>query len=96
MLEQKGQPKTHQLAPNPAKKYESPQEILESKTLSYQEKIRLLTDWEYDLRLEMVAAEENMTKSKVSGKTSSLLQEVHKCLTALGGENITSEGPGKI
>jgi hypothetical protein len=66
-----------------SKTFRTPQAILEAGDLSTQQKIDLLKQWETDLRLLMVASEENMT-GNVPGRTAELLRQVLQCLEKLG------------
>ncbi len=63
--------------------FKSPRAVLEASDLDRQQKIDLLKQWETDLRLLMVASEENMT-GNVPGRTAELLREVLRGLTTLG------------
>jgi hypothetical protein len=40
--------------------FDHPREIVQAADLSRDQKIKLLEEWDYDLRLKMVATEENM------------------------------------
>ena len=66
-----------------SKTFRTPQAILEAADLSRQQKIDLLKQWETDLRLLMVASEENMT-GNVPGRTAELLRQVLQSLDVLG------------
>jgi hypothetical protein len=66
-----------------SKAFKSPQEIVAASDLDRQQKIDLLKQWEMDLRLLMVASEENMG-GDVPGGTGELLQAVLHCLEKLG------------
>ncbi len=66
-----------------SKTFRTPQSILEAADLGRQQKIDLLKQWETDLRLLMVASEENMT-GNVPGRTAELLRQVLQCLDKLG------------
>jgi len=63
--------------------FSDPQEIVEAADLSEQQKIALLSQWDTDLRLNMVATEENMAGSG-SDRTAELLQLVEQALGRLG------------
>ena len=71
-----------------------PAEIEAAGKLTKAEKIKLLTDWEYDLRLKLVAAEENM-RGNDRESAAELLSEVHRCLTALGIRSPAADAPFK-
>lgn len=74
----------------------TPHGILENESLSQSEKVKMLKEWEYDLRLEMTATEESMTRSKIPISSSELLQKVHLCLAELGEKISAGEASGKI
>ena len=63
--------------------FRTPRAIVDASDLTKQQKIDLLRQWETDLRLLMVASEENMT-GDVPGRTAELLREVLGCLEQLG------------
>lgn len=56
---------------DPSAIYKQPQDILLDDTLSKEEKLKVLKQWEYDARELMVAEEENMV-----GDASSMLQRI--------------------
>ena len=63
--------------------------------LTEQQKIDLLKQWETDLRLLMVASEENMT-GNAPGRTSELLRQVLGGLEKLGAsESQSRSAPNK-
>jgi hypothetical protein len=66
-----------------SKIFATPTELCNAPDLSSEEKIFLLNQWETDLRLLMVASEENMTGTS-PGRTAELLQSVHQKLEELG------------
>lgn len=66
-----------------SKIFRTPKAVLEAPDLNTQQKIDLLKQWETDLRLLMVASEENMT-GNVPGRTAELLQQVLGGLEKLG------------
>ena len=63
--------------------FQTPSELFNARDLSDEEKIYLLKQWDTDLRLLMVASEENMPGTQ-PGKTAELLQSVHQKLEELG------------
>ena len=78
-----------------SKIFRTPQAILEAPDLSEQQKIDLLKQWETDLRLLMVASEENMTGT-APGRTSELLRQVLGGLEKLGAsESQSRSAPNK-
>ena len=74
--------------------FKTPRAVLEASDLDRQQKVDLLKQWETDLRLLMVASEENMT-GNVPGRTAELLREVLRCLNTLGDEDQTQPAPTK-
>jgi hypothetical protein len=70
----------------------SPADVLRRDDLSRDEKIRLLLQWEQDLRDEMVAEEENMVASTPVTFT---LDTVLKALKELGVEGSSHPAPTK-
>ena len=74
--------------------FKTPRAILEASDLTKQQKIDLLKQWETDLRLLMVASEENMT-GDASGRTAELLRQVLGCLEQLGVLEGWGAGPNK-
>lgn len=67
-----------------SKVFKRPEDILGAADLTEAQKIALLKQWDTDLRLLMVASEENMTGTAAPGRTAELLQSVHKVMTRLG------------
>jgi len=74
--------------------FKTPRAILEASDLTKQQKIDLLKQWETDLRLLMVASEENMTGG-VPGRTAELLRQVLGYLEQLGVLAGQGAGPNK-
>ncbi len=75
--------------------FKTPRAILEASELTRQQKIDLLKQWETDLRLLMVASEENMT-GDTPGRTAELLRQVLGGLEQLGVlEGQTGTAPNK-
>lgn len=75
--------------------FKTPRTILEAAELTKQQKVDLLKQWETDLRLLMVASEENMT-GDTPGRTAELLRQVLGCLEQLGVlEGQTGTAPNK-
>jgi hypothetical protein len=74
-----------------SKVFRSPLEIVEAADLTEQQKIALLKQWDTDLRLKMVASEENMAGTG-SDRTAELLQSVQQSLTRLGVKKKEEEG----
>jgi hypothetical protein len=69
-----------------AKIYAHPDDIVADQALSHEQRVKLLKQWEFDLRENMVASEENMTSAPPQeGKTAELLRDVRKALLGIGG-----------
>ncbi|MFY7959074.1 MAG: hypothetical protein ACOVVK_03270 [Elsteraceae bacterium] len=64
-----------------------------ARDLSAAQKVKLLQEWEYDLRLMQVAADENMTAGRPSGSLE-LFGRVRACLNALGVPPAEEQGVG--
>lgn len=64
--------------------FKTPAEIVRASDLSHSEKIKLLTQWDYDLQLMLTASEENMPGTDTAAEKIRL---VHKAMAELG------EGP---
>jgi hypothetical protein len=74
------------------KVYGHPKDIIEAQDLSHQQKVKLLKQWEFDLRENLVASEENMTAADVpEGQSAELLRGVRKALLAIGAEDHKNE-----
>ena len=72
--------------------YAHPTEILSAEDLSQQQKVKLLRQWEFDLRENLVASEENMTAETVpEGQSAELLRGVRKALLAIGADDHKNE-----
>lgn len=67
------------------KRFHRPAEILEADDIGKTEKIRLLRQWETDLRALLVASEENMSGDG-QGWAAERLRQVRGALDALGVE----------
>lgn len=66
-----------------SERYANPEKILNDRSLTKEQKIRKLTEWEQDLRQLMVASDENMTGT-AAGQPAESLQAVSDALRALG------------
>ena len=64
---------------DPSLAFEKPEQVLQDKTLTWEQKIKVLRQWEYDVRGQQVAEEESMT-----GPQGVSLAEVREALRALG------------
>jgi len=75
-----------------AKIYAHPEDIIAADDLSHQQKVKLLRQWEFDLRENLVASEENMTAETVpEGQSAELLRGVRKALLAIGADDHKNE-----
>ena len=70
-----------------SKIYAHPNEVVADSELSRTEKIKLLRQWEVDLKENMVATEENMAAETSEGNSADLLRDVRKALATLGDEH---------
>jgi hypothetical protein len=66
---------------NPSAVFKQPEEILQSKDLTRDQKVEVLSRWEYDIRQLQVADEESMTAPRAEPVA---LDAVLKALRALG------------
>jgi hypothetical protein len=67
------------------KVYAQPKDIIDADDLSYQQKVKLLRQWEFDLRENLVASEENMmNETSPEGHSAELLRGVRKALISIG------------
>src|SRR2546430_1678637 len=74
------------------KVYADPNDIVAAADLSHQQKVKLLRQWEFDLRENLVASEENMIASSVAeGHSAELLRGVRKALLAIGADDHKNE-----
>lgn len=69
-----------------AKAYGNPANLLADDDLSRPQKLKLLQQWDYDLGLLLVAAEENMA-GPGSSTTAERLRSVREAIKLLGVEN---------
>jgi len=70
-----------------SREFDRPRDILDSHDLLPDQKIKLLKEWEFDLRELQVASEENMTGDGSSGATAELLRECRLTLAKLVATN---------
>jgi len=76
-----------------AKVYADPKDILSAGDLSHQQKVKLLRQWEFDLRENLVASEENMTNETTpEGHSAEILRGVRKALLSIGADDHKDEG----
>lgn len=82
-----------------SKVFGSPEDITAQVDLTREQKLKLLQQWEYDLQLLLVAAEENMPaqgKTNEPGETAELVQRIHKLVAQMGAEaDPEKTGPAK-
>jgi hypothetical protein len=79
-----------------SKMFAHPREIIGSEDLSQQQKVKLLRQWELDLRENLVASEENMTAPNPEGHSAELLRGVRRALIDLGADHTDeSSAPNK-
>src|SRR5215813_8585256 len=72
--------------------FAQPNDIVGSEDLSHQQKVKLLKQWEFDLRENLVASEENMTSETTpEGHSAELLRGVRKALLAMGAADHKDE-----
>ena len=69
---------------NVSRTFDRPRDILDAADLSHEQKIKLLKEWEFDLRELQVASEENMAGDDAPGSAADLLQECRRALAGLG------------
>jgi hypothetical protein len=73
--------------------FSHPEDIGASRELSAEQKVKLLQEWEYDLRLMQVAADENMIASQSTGALE-LFGRIRACLNELGVPPSEEQGVG--
>ena len=73
------------------KTYAHPADIVSAQDLSHQQKVKLLRQWELDLRENLVASEENMTAPAPEGHSAELLRGVRRALLSLGAADHRDE-----
>lgn len=78
-----------------SKIFDAPEDICHHPDLTREQKLKLLQQWEYDLQLLMVAAEENMSSqdnTNEPGQTSELIQRIHKLVAQMGAKADPEKG----
>lgn len=75
---------------SPSSRYGSPRELLTDATLTHETKLQLLTEWEEDIRLALVAAEEGM-----NGADDIQLREVLSAKRLLTPDAVRPDSPSK-
>lgn len=78
---------------DPASQFNNPNDVLEQKELTAEEKIAVLRQWDYDTREILVAEEENMSQDNTTPGTDygNLLRQIHQCLLQLGDDSSDSD-----
>ncbi len=69
-----------------SKYFVTPEALLAENSLTREQKLTLLRQWEYDLHLLQVATEENMTGDAAPGTNAEKLRQVHAAAEKLGAE----------
>jgi hypothetical protein len=64
--------------------FDRPEAILGATDLDHAQKVALLEQWDHDLRLLLVASEENMTGNGRGAPPAELLSRVRRALVELG------------
>jgi hypothetical protein len=75
--------------------FDRPEAILGATDLDHAEKVALLKQWDHDLRLILVASEENMTGNGRGAPPADLLSRVRRALVELGVEPDEKAAPSK-
>ncbi|HWA47468.1 MAG TPA: hypothetical protein VG742_04295 [Dongiaceae bacterium] len=82
-----------------SKAFASPEDICHHADLTRDQKLKLLQQWDYDLQLLLVAAEENMPRQAETtepGNTAELVRRIHKLVAEMGAEaDPEKTGPAK-
>ena len=83
------------IAGDVSERYAHPEKILQDQSLTKEQKIKRLQEWDQDLRQLMVASEENMPGT-VAGQPAQSLQAVTDALCKLGiNADTKKESPAK-
>ena len=81
----------------PSDFFSKPADVLTAAGLEKAQRIEILRQWEYDMRLQQVATEENMDSAgSESANAGNALQEIHKALSDLGAGLETTSGGSKL
>lgn len=73
---------------NPADVYRAPNEVLQDASLTQEQKMEILKQWEYDARELEVAEEENM-----AGDAPSMLREILMAIVKLDAGGASEQAP---
>lgn len=84
-----------ELVADVSKHFATPAAVLAAETLTREQKLALLRQWEYDLQLLQVATEENMTGDSSPGANAETLREVHAAAEKLGADLDPDGGAAK-
>ncbi|HJR21154.1 MAG TPA: hypothetical protein VJ822_06010 [Dongiaceae bacterium] len=76
-----------------AQHFATPDALLAEESLTREQKLALLRQWEYDLHLLQVATEENMTGDAPPGANAESLRQVHAAAEKLGAK-LDADGSG--
>ncbi len=81
---------------NPTSVFKSPEEVIYKKELSREQKIKILCQWEYDIREQQVAEEEGMMGHPQTDILDRVLGALNKLGAAVNCENSppTKQGGG--
>ncbi|MEN3976794.1 hypothetical protein [Emcibacter sp. SYSU 3D8] len=86
---------THEpVAGDVSERYAHPEDIIQDQSLTRDQKIGYLQEWEQDLRQLMVASEENMPGT-VTGQPADSLKAVSEALEKLGADADKKDSPAK-
>lgn len=85
------QPNESRIFEGAGRSFRRPAEIVKAQAIDRDEKVRLLRQWETDLRLLLVASEENMSGDG-QGWVAERLQQVHAALDELGVQQTENAG----
>ncbi len=83
-----------QIKNNPTAYFKNPQDVLNNKNLTKQQQIAILRSWEFDVREQEVAEEENMPNT--TNTNPDILADILTALRALGaGVDVLHTPPTK-
>lgn len=85
-----------ELVADVSKHFATPDAVLTAETLTREQKLAVLRQWEYDLQLLQVATEENMTGDSPPGANAEIIRQVHAAAAKLGADlDPDGRGAGK-
>ena len=76
--------------------FDRPEAVLGAADLDHAQKVALLKQWDHDLRLILVASEENMIGDGRGTPPAELLSRVRQALVELGVEQDKNAAPSKM